>query len=56
MENEKQELTLEQWWELCCLDERKKEVIENTKTTKDKAVDWDYERMIWDKWNPKNFK
>lgn len=48
------ELTDEQLWELCCLEEEKKKIILND--SRDKGIDWDYEEAIWNKWNPKDLK
>jgi hypothetical protein len=50
---EKELLTDEQLWLLCEEDENKKRFVRDSR---DKGVDWDYEQMTWDKWNPKNFK
>ena len=51
-------LTDEQLWQLCLLEEEKKKKIidELQESFKDKAVDWDYERFVWDKWNPRDLK
>ena len=47
------ELTDEQLWELCIEEEKRKRVIESN--YRDKGLDYDYERFIWEKWNPNNF-
>lgn len=54
MEQEAQQLTDEQLWQLCLEEEKKKKIIHDT--YRDKAVDYEYERMIWQKWNPKDLK
>jgi hypothetical protein len=54
-----EKLTDEQLWQLCLLEEEKKKKIINDfckENYKDKAVDWDYERFVWDKWNPRDLK
>lgn len=53
-----EKLTDEQLWQLCLLEEEKKKKIINDlqESFKDKAVDWDYERFVWDKWNPRDLK
>lgn len=53
-----EKLTDEQLWQLCLLEEeKKKKIIDDLQESfKDKAVDWDYERFIWDKWNPRDLK
>lgn len=53
-----EKLTDEQLWQLCLLEEEKKKKINDDfqESFKDKAVDWDYERFVWDKWNPRDLK
>jgi hypothetical protein len=55
-----EKLTDEQLWQLCLLEEEKKKKIINDfckeNYYKDKAVDWDYERFVWEKWNPRDLK
>ena len=51
---EQEILTDEQLWLLCEEEEKKKRIVKAD--TKDKGVDWDYEQLNWNKWNPKNFK
>lgn len=53
-----EKLTDEQLWQLCLLEEeKKKKIIDDLQESfKDKAVDWDYERFVWDKWNPRDLK
>lgn len=57
MENENK-LTEEQEWQILweqCLEIEKK--MNHIKTDcRDKGIDWDYERYIFDKNNPKNYK
>lgn len=52
---EQEILTDEQLWLLCEEEEKKKRFIRQD-SNKEKVIDWDYEQMAWDKWNPKNFK
>ena len=50
----KNELTDEQLWQLCLEQENKRKVVEST--YRDKAVDYEYERLMWNKWNPRDLK
>ena len=47
-------LTDEQLWDLCIEEENKTRVIHDY--YRDKAVDYDQERFIWEKWNPREWK
>ena len=53
---EAEKMTDEQLWELCSEEEKKKEIILESYRDKDKGVDWDYERFIWEIWNPREWK
>lgn len=48
-DNKKQELTDEQLWLLCKQEEKKKKIAIND--SRDKGVDWEYERLAFEKWN-----
>lgn len=51
---ETEKMTDEQLFELCLEEEKKKKIIHDN--YRDKAVDWDYEQIIWEKWNPRQWK
>lgn len=44
-----EELTEDQLWELCLLEEKKKRIAEQPKSGNDKAIDWDYQRFIYER-------
>lgn len=53
-----EELTEEQEWQILwekCLEMEKRMNLPIV-DSRDKAIDWDTERYLWDKWNPKNLK
>lgn len=49
---EKQEW--ERIWQICL--EHEKAIKTPKNDSRDKGLDWDTEKYLWDKWNPKNLK
>jgi hypothetical protein len=54
-----EELTEQQEWERIwqiCLEHEKviKSIPKND--SRDKGIDWDTQKYLWDKWNPRNLK
>ena len=48
MEKEKEELTEDQLWELCLEEEKKKKIIHNERN-KDKAVDYEFWQLMYER-------
>jgi hypothetical protein len=55
-----EELTWQEFWQLAEEAEQRRKIeseLERMKrSSRDKAVDWDWESFTWEKWNPRNFK
>lgn len=54
MKDEQEKLTDEELFLLCEEEEKKQKILLND--ARDKGIDWMDEILIWEKYNPRNFK